>query len=273
MGAHAFANFPVYLRLGSLRLHPHIVFEVLAYALGFRVYLWFRRRTGDALDDPNRWWIIASAGIGAATGSRVLYWFEDPRLTLTNWNDPAFLFGGKTIVGALIGGLFVVEWTKKQLGIAHRTGDLFAVPLCIGISVGRIGCFLTGTDDHTSGVATSLPWGVNFGDGISRHPTQLYESIFVLALGVFLWRRMMNPFREGDIFKIFMVGYFAFRLLCDFFKPDLRVFLDMSSIQWACLIMLFYYAPDILRFLRRDDLTKLDSVPVDRKMPRAEVLQ
>jgi phosphatidylglycerol---prolipoprotein diacylglyceryl transferase len=77
------------------------------------------------LDDSKRWWIIAAAAVGAAAGSRVLYWFEDPRLTLTHWNNFAFLFGGKTIVGALIGALFVVEWAKRQLGITHRTGDLF----------------------------------------------------------------------------------------------------------------------------------------------------
>ena len=273
MRAHVLTNFPVYLHLGSLRLHPHVVFEALAYAIGFRVYLWLRGGTGDTLEDPKRWWIIAAAAIGAAAGSRILYWFEDPRLTLANWNSPAFLFGGKTIVGALIGGLFVVEWAKKELGISRRTGDLFAVPLCVGISIGRIGCFLTGPEDHTSGVATSLPWGVNFGDGISRHPTQLYELIFVLALGVFLWRRMKYPFREGDIFKMFMVAYFAFRFLCDFLKPDFRVFLAMSSIQWACLMMVFYYAPDIVRWSRHTGRTQRDSGNLADNVARSEVIQ
>jgi hypothetical protein len=131
------------------------------------------------------------------------------------------------------------------------------VPLCVGICISRIGCFLTGLEDHTSGVATSGPWGVNFGDGISRHPTQLYESIFVLTLGVFLLHRMKYPFREGDIFKAFMVAYFTFRLLCDSLKPEFRVFLSMSSIQWACLTIVFYYALDIGRWLRRDGQTEL----------------
>jgi prolipoprotein diacylglyceryltransferase len=109
---------------------------------------------------------------------------------------------------------------------------------------------LTGLEDHTSGVATSLPWGVNFGDGITRHPAQLYEVLFALALGGFLWRRMRRPFVTGDLFKMFMVAYFAFRLACDFLKPDTRVFLDISSIQWACVAMLIYYCPDWLRWLK-----------------------
>ena len=174
-------SFPIYLQVGSLRLHPHLVFESLAYFAAFRAYLWLRERRGDAIDDANRWWVIAGAAVGAVLGSKLLYWFEDPRLTLANWNAPSFLMSGKTIVGALIGGLFAVEWTKRRIGVVQRTGDLFALPLCIGIAIGRIGCFLTGLEDHTAGSAASLPWAVNFGDGIPRHPTQIYEIIFVLS--------------------------------------------------------------------------------------------
>ncbi len=44
-------SFPVYLRVGSLAIHPHLLFEVLAYAVGFRVYLKLRRQGGDHLPD------------------------------------------------------------------------------------------------------------------------------------------------------------------------------------------------------------------------------
>jgi phosphatidylglycerol---prolipoprotein diacylglyceryl transferase len=252
MVATLLLGFPVYLRFGPLRVHPHLVFETLAYILAFRVYLWLRRRNGDALPDANRWWVICAAACGAVAGSKILYWFEDPRLTLANLRNLGFLLGGKTMVGALIGGLIAVEVMKKFLGISRRTGDLFAIPMCVGICIGRIGCFLTGLEDHTFGTATSLPWGVNFGDGVARHPTQLYEIIFAAALGAFLWTRMNREHREGDIFKLCMVAYFTFRLACDFLKPDVPVFLKMSSIQWACVIMLFYYSPAIVRWLRHE---------------------
>jgi prolipoprotein diacylglyceryltransferase len=142
-----------------------------------------------------------------------------------------------------------VEIAKKHLGITRRTGDLFALPLCVGIAIGRIGCFLTGLDDHTAGISTALPWGVNFGDGIPRHPTQLYEVLFVLALGGFLWRRMRRPCVTGDLFKMFMVAYFSFRLLCDFLKPEVRVLFGLSSIQLACIAMLVYYSPEIFGWI------------------------
>ena len=243
-------SFPVFIPIGSLKLHPHLVFETLAYAIAFRVYLAIRKRNGDALDDGNRWWVIAAAAMGAVVGSKVFYWFEDPAASLAHWRDPAFLMGGKTIVGALIGGLFFVELVKHHLGVKRRTGDLFAVPICVGIAIGRVGCFLTGPEDHTGGVATRLKWGVNFGDGIPRHPTQLYEVLFALTLGVFLWRQSRRPHTQGDLFRVFMVGYFGFRLVCDFLKPDdVRVLLGLTAIQWACVAMLAYYAADIRRWM------------------------
>jgi prolipoprotein diacylglyceryltransferase len=250
VGAGApFMSFPVYLHVGSLRIHPHWFFETLAYLVSFRIYLLLRRRRGDAVPDVNRWWVIAAGAVGAVVGSKVLYWSEDPAATIRHFADPAFLLGGKTIVGALIGALFSVEAAKKYLGIRSRTGDLFALPLCVGTAIGRVGCFLTGLEDHTSGVATSLPWGVNFGDGVPRHATQLYEIIFVLFLAALIVVASRRPHCEGDLFKIFMVGYFAFRLCVDSLKPDVHVLAGLSSIQWACLLMLLYYAPDVLRWL------------------------
>ena len=76
-----------------------------------------------------------------------------------------------------------------------------------------------------------------------------------IALGLFLWRGMKAHLPDGDVFKIFMVAYFAFRLACDFLKPEVRVLLGMSSIQWACLLMLCYYAPDIVRWVRQGSRT------------------
>ncbi|HTG16849.1 MAG TPA: prolipoprotein diacylglyceryl transferase family protein, partial [Blastocatellia bacterium] len=137
-----------------------------------------------------------------------------------------------------------VEWTKRRLGIHRRTGDLFAIPLCIGIAIGRIGCFLSGLSDDTYGVETTLPWGIDFGDGIRRHPVQLYEIAWLCVLATWLGWLARKPHREGDLFKGFMVGYFGFRLAIDFLKPGVA-FAWLTSIQWACVIMLLYYCRDL----------------------------
>jgi phosphatidylglycerol---prolipoprotein diacylglyceryl transferase len=242
------------LHFGRYAIHPHIFFETLAYIIAFRVYLSLRRRFGDPISTPIRWAVLAAAVAGAAFGSKLLFWLEDPALTWQNLRHPAYLMGGKTIVGALVFGLISVELIKRYIGLRQATGDLYAIPLALGIAIGRIGCFLTGLSDNTYGTPSTLPWAVNFGDGIARHPTQLYEIIFLLTLIPILYQIVIltpsDRFLLGDAFKSFMVAYLSFRLLCDFIKPYPRIFLGLGGIQWACLLTLLYYSRDIARWLR-----------------------
>jgi phosphatidylglycerol---prolipoprotein diacylglyceryl transferase len=94
----------------------------------------------------------------------------------------------------------------------------------------------------------SLPWGVDFGDGIARHPTQLYEVIVLAGLGAVLISRARIPATTGDRFKLFMVVYLGFRLLVEFIKPVVRLG-GLSAIQWVCLAMVAYYAPHVSRLV------------------------
>ena len=241
-------TFPVFIRLGSLTLHPHWLFETLAYTLAGYVYVRGRRHDGDVVSKRIRWWVIGAAALGGFVGSRLLSLAEDPVALPRHWSDPAFLAGGKTIVGGLIGGLIAVEWIKRRLGVVVATGDLLAVPLVVGIAVGRLGCFLSGLADRTYGVATALPWGVDFGDGIARHPTQLYEIAFLAGLGAFLVGPPSRLAITGDRFKAFMFSYLTFRFAIDFIKPAARIG-GLSVIHWAALAAIAYYAPHAPRLL------------------------
>jgi phosphatidylglycerol:prolipoprotein diacylglycerol transferase len=244
----AMMTFPVLIRLGPLALHPHWVFETLAYTLAGYVYARDRRRRGDVVETRIRWWVIGAAAFGGLVGSRLLYLVENPVELMRRWSEPTYLAGGKTIVGGLIGGLIAVEWIKRRLGVTVATGDLLVMPLVLGIAVGRIGCFLSGLADRTYGVATALPWGVNFGDGVARHPTQLYEIAFLAVLAVVLMVLIPRFSMVGDRFKWFMIGYLTFRFAIDFIKPAVRIG-GLSTIQWAALAVIAYYAPHVPRLL------------------------
>jgi phosphatidylglycerol---prolipoprotein diacylglyceryl transferase len=239
---------PFYLRFGSVVIHPHWVFESLAYTAGFYLYRRHRQRQGDVIGSRERLWVVAAAVVGGFTGSRVLSMFEDPAFLADHWTRPQLLLGGKTIVGGLIGGLLTVELIKWIRGIRESTGDLLALPLVLGIAIGRVGCFLSGLEDQSYGVATVLPWGVDFGDGIARHPTQLYEVICLAALGAVLLYRRGLAATMGDRFRFFMIGYLGFRLLIDALKPAVRLG-GLSAIEWACLATLAYYAPHVPRLV------------------------
>jgi len=157
--------------------------------------------------------------------------------------------GGKTIVGGLLGGTIAVEWIKRRLGIKERTGDLFAAPLVLGIAIGRIGCFFAGLTDGTYGTATTLPWGVDFGDGVRRHPTQLYEIVAMAGFYVVIRWFAGRPHLTGDLFRLFLTGYLAWRLVIDSQKPEPR-WGGLTTIQWACLAGLAYYRRDIIHLMR-----------------------
>jgi prolipoprotein diacylglyceryltransferase len=95
------------------------------------------------------------------------------------------------------------------------------LPLSLAIAVGRIGCFLGGLDDQTYGTPTTLPWAVDFGDGIGRHPVQLYESISMTVFAAwFFW--LLHAHREFAMrrgFYIFAIVYGVERFLWEFLKP------------------------------------------------------
>jgi phosphatidylglycerol:prolipoprotein diacylglycerol transferase len=94
------------------------------------------------------------------------------------------------------------------------------VSVDISYAYWRTGCFLAGLEDGTYGIASNLPWAINFGDGIRRHPTNLYEIMFWLILWVSLILiERKHEFTNGARFKVFMASYLIFRLLVEFIKP------------------------------------------------------
>ncbi|WP_258840716.1 prolipoprotein diacylglyceryl transferase family protein [Mechercharimyces sp. CAU 1602] len=240
------------IEMGFFTLHPHMLFEFLAYFIGFRFYMWQRKGKKSSLSYVQTMWVVVGAAVGAAAGAKVLYWLEDPIKTWHSWNDLYYLMQGKTIVGGLLGGLIGVEWMKKRMGVRQSTGDDMVFPLIVGMVLGRIGCFLTGLTDHTSGTATAMWWGIDFGDGMARHPTQLYEILFLctLAGGLFFLQQKSTPhLPSGALFQLFMTSYLLFRLGVDLLKPTPALLWGWSSIQVACMLGLLYYLRLLWRWL------------------------
>ena len=64
--------FPVVFHIFGLPLPAHLVFETLAYAGGFRLYVWLRQKTKDSIDNRSRLTVLVGAVVGAAITSKVL---------------------------------------------------------------------------------------------------------------------------------------------------------------------------------------------------------
>ena len=126
-----------------------------------------------------------------------------------------------SVAGALAGAIVGVEIYKRLRGIKGSTGSIFVGPFTVGVVVGRLGCFFAGLPDATYGTPTALPWAVNLGDGIGRHPVQLYESLsMALFLAIYLGalrRAAQWAIRRG--FYAMCIWYGLQRFCWEFYKP------------------------------------------------------
>ncbi|MFI5203218.1 MAG: prolipoprotein diacylglyceryl transferase [Flavobacteriales bacterium] len=235
-------TFPINIHIGSVEISSHLVFELLAYTIGFRYFLFLRKKSNDSISTEHRTLLFISAALGAVLFSRVLGFLETPEFFSGNFSWAA-LYGSKTILGGLLGGLLAVEICKKIIGVNTSSGDLMTYPLLLAMIIGRIGCFLAGLEDGTYGNASTLPWAIDFGDHVYRHPTNLYEIVFLgfTWVLIFLLERKYS-LRNGSKFKIFMVAYLLFRFLIEFIKPVYALAIGLSAIQLASFAgMLYYY--------------------------------
>ena len=221
--------------------------------MGIGAALWRRtlkaEHRGGALA-PGNFGVLVGLLLGAALGNKLVFLVERPDIAETLWQSRALIWPGQSIVGGLLGGLIGLEIAKTLTGQTRSTGDAMVLPIAIGLAIGRIGCFLAGLHDDTYGLPTAAPWGVDFGDGKPRHPTQLYEIAVVLPLGLALHRaRLPTP---GLAFKLFLSAYLLWRFAVEFLKPVPVAYpLGLSGIQWTCLVALTLYLPLTLRAARK----------------------
>ncbi len=224
----------------------HALFEYSGIAVGVAWYRAERRASGQGgLSQPGAFALLVGLLLGAGLGNKLAFIAEQPRI-LQLWRAGEMVMPGQSIVGGLVGGLIGVEIAKRLSGQRQSTGDPMVRPIAVGLALGRVGCFVAGLHDDTYGLPTTLPWGVDFGDGLARHPTQLYDLLVVLLLAWAVHERFTEA--PGLAFKLFLAGYLAWRVGIDYLKPvPYHYVLGLSGIQWLCLLTLIVYLPVVRR--------------------------
>jgi phosphatidylglycerol:prolipoprotein diacylglycerol transferase len=217
----------------------HSLFDIAAWLSGWLIGLAVARRffAGNAVRTPMRDpGYFISLAVGAIAGALA---FGSLNMTLAGiWQI------GHSIAGAVAGGIVGVELFKLATGLRGSTGGQFVAPLTLGIAVGRLGCFFAGLPDFTYGTPTGLPWGVDFGDGIRRHPVQLYESaamlLFLAVYLVAMARGSSIMRRQG--FYLFVGWYAVQRFAWEFIKPYPAVLGPLNVFHLICIVLVIYSA-------------------------------
>ena len=241
------------------------VFFAMGFAIGFPIFegilLRFFQRNGQGdicelkalarkITDKITLYTIVATIIGARLGHFIFYekpgdYLHDPLELFRTWNGGLASHGAAlAIIVAMI--LFARFARKTDPGLTWvRLLDLICVPVALAGAFIRMGNFI---NQEILGTPANLPWAVVFGhpaDGsepMMRHPVQLYEAFFYLAVFFLLWRLTFRPkffLKEGKLIGLFLLLVFGFRFLIEYLKLEQsRLFSSPAELtmgQWLSI--------------------------------------
>jgi uncharacterized membrane protein YeaQ/YmgE (transglycosylase-associated protein family) len=227
----------------------HTLFDLAGWgaglALSFGLYRWRLKGLTEQVAGKVGGGYFAALAAGAIPGA----WLSGSLNTLRDVH-PAL---SHSVVGALAGAIVAVEVYKAVRGVAGSTGGVFVGPFALGVVVGRWGCLFAGLPDGTYGTPSALPWAVDLGDGIGRHPVEVYESaamaVFLALYFEGLARRRPWALRRG--FYALCMWYGASRFGWEFLKPYPPLIGPFNVFHILCggLVVYgwVYYARDLRR--------------------------
>ncbi len=214
----------------------HTAFDALAWVTAAATLIMLRRTwfAENPVRQNLRFGYFAAVLFGAGIGAWVFG-------TLNGWasGHPGL---ARSVEGALAGAIISIELWKKFNGVTARTGAVYALPLALGIAIGRIGCLLSGLEDFTYGIPTGSASGWDFGDAIPRHPVQLYESLTMAAFALVYVAMVLhgNAFWKANGFYLAAGFYGAQRFLLEFLKPYAAVAGPLTVFQLLSLALIGY---------------------------------
>ena len=152
--------------------------------------------------------------------------------------------GGLASHGGAIALLLAMGWFARRYGRKHDFDFLWIMDrLCIAVAFA--GCMIRLGNLFNSeiyGDVTTLPWGFIFdlrGETEPKHPTQLYEALSYLLLGlalVWFYKNRLDKVHRGFFFGLFLVGCFGARFLIEFIKEPQVEFEEAMTLDMGQLL-------------------------------------
>lgn len=218
-------------------IRTYSIFMILALTAAFICY----KLTADKVDKESaghRSLIVIYALLGGIAGAKLPILLFNLDILFKYPENISLLISGKTIVGGLTGGFLTVYILKRVLKIKVKTGNDIAAPAALGMAIGRLGCFFGGC---CYGIEAPRILGVDFGDGVFRYPTQLYELVFDFGLFIlFLYLKKTKVLQPGILFRYLINSYLIFRFFLEFIRESDRAFFGISYYQIICFVCVLF---------------------------------
>lgn len=268
--------YPELFRIGNFPITTYGIFLAVGMLLALFVAARLGQRDGiprERIYDIGLWTLI-----GGLVGSKFLMLFTEDNVQVFSLD---FLRSGGVYYGGFLGGFIALAILIKIYGLPFwKVGDAFAPGVALGQAFGRQGCFSAGC---CWGKPTSLPWGVHFteagheytgvpiygpdGHDVFLHPTQLYESFFMLAVFAFLYYLHRKKLFNGQVLITYAIIYSIFRFLIEFIRDDPRGDLfgltSMTGLSTSQLISLIVAIGAIIFLVFRLKRPPLIETPVE----------
>ena len=162
-----------------------------------------------------------------------------------SWFKAGFAWFGGLLAG--LATLMAQGMSLRLNGLSGRRAalrmlDLATPAVAIGYGIGRIGCLTSGDGDY--GKNTTLPWGVHMAkDALVPpnppnalvQPTPVYELMYALLIGWWLWKRGSRPMPLGFLTGEYLLLSGIGRFLVEFVRINPRLYWGMSNAQVAAL--------------------------------------
>ncbi|MBS0616369.1 MAG: prolipoprotein diacylglyceryl transferase [Verrucomicrobia bacterium] len=185
--------------------------------------------------------------LGTLIGARLfdVFFYQSPSVYLDDpWMIVKVWEGGLASHGGVLGIIAAVYlFCRKHRALSFlKTLDLLSIVCGLAAACIRIGNFV---NQEILGTITNVPWAVVFGHPADhsvpapRHPVQLYEAVFYLALFAFLFFYVRKKgWREGRTTGLTLILIFAFRFFIEFFKEEQSRLLHAGGIDMAQFLSL-----------------------------------
>lgn len=170
--------------------------------------------------------ITVVAIIAGCIGGRLLDFLSEPQ-QYAHWYDAlAFWNGGFSALGAILGVVIITPLYLKRINIPILpTCDLVAIYAPLLQSIARLGCFTAGccygkpTHNFLSVIYTNAESFAPY--GIAIHPTQLYSSVLLLSIFLFMYFVGQKLFKKpGQLFALYLALVSLERFVVDFWRAD-----------------------------------------------------